>query len=718
MRRISCVAVCAFVLAASGDARAQFGRRRPPRVPPQVQTQAEEDGPEEPREEGAAIATGPLRARFGEGRAEALLRSGNSEDVRRGIARAAATGTPEAIALLVAQADQPSDELTIIDLVRALAPFAHDEAARAKLVSLLDASARPVHQAHEGRASSGASFAAHVDFARRIAARALVASREPKALEAVFAAAHEGGPGQENALRALASDPSATSDAPLAPPTSAAAARALAQSGDLRALDALLAKAQGPGTKTHGAVADATTRAACLVALGQLGDDRVRPIAIASFADRDGEVRAAAGEALVAIDAPERFLAVAQLLSSPDTVDAGVRLAWRAQDAAVVKALAARFAATTDRDVRARIVAALGRGVATDEGLKVLASVAGDPRLGGDAVQAIARSPNTRAMATLEGLARVPAVRRLAVRGYVLRALTRGERSGAIDDVVDALRASRDSADRALATFARVALGQASADGALDDRDAAVRRAAAMGALAAWDGRKLPAADALLRRWEKEPNDATRAVLAIGLLDSDPRALVPSLALEARATAGGADAPLAAAALAARKGDVLQPKIDGLLAASDPTLRAHVARGLGASEEPNATGRLAEASRYEAEPLVRLAEIEALAKRAPAPSRDAMLEIAARLDPEARIREIAARALAGQGPPARWPVREVAWLRVATDAGVAPAQPIVGSYVTSEGVAIPIAFDADGYALVAGVPPGDGRVVLSPVVPK
>jgi hypothetical protein len=42
---------------------------------------------------------------------------------------------------------------------------------------------------------------------------------------------------------------------------------------------------------------------------------------------------------------------------------------------------------------------------------------------------------------------------------------------------------------------------------------------------------------------------------------------------------------------------------------------------------------------------------------------------------------------------------------------------MLASYVTAEGVAIPIAFDADGYALVPGIPPGDGRLVLAPVVP-
>jgi hypothetical protein len=708
IRRVS-LALAAFLLA-SPDANAQFGRRRPPHVQLQAQVQQADDDEEQPQRPSQENAIVPLRSRFGRDRAEALLRGGTSEDVRRGIARAAATGTPEAVALLVAQAEQPNDELTIIDLARALAPFAKEEGPRLKLVSLLDATARPSHLRGEHAAAASASFTAHVDFARRIAARALVASRDPKALDAVYAASREGGPGQENALRAIASDPSAITDAPIVPPTSAAAVRALAESGDLRVLDTLLVKAQAP--------ADASTRAAAMLALGQLGDGRVRPIAIASFADRDGEVRAAAGEALVLLDALERFAAVTHLLSTPDTIDAGIRLAHRAQDASVVKALAACFSATTDRDLRLRIIAALGRGVATDEGLKVLASVAMDPRVGGDAVQAIARSPNTNAMATLERIAATRSLRRLAVRGYVLRALVRGEHSGKLDDVIDELHKSNDGADRALATFARVALGHDGPADALGDRDPAVRRAAAMGTLARWNGSELPAAETLLRHWDRETDEPTRAVLGIGLLDRDRQALVPTLGLEARVEAGGADAPLAAAAMAARKSDALKDKIDSLLASTDPVMRAHVARGLGASEEPSATGKLAEASRYEAEPLVRLAEIEALGRRAPAPSRNDMLAIAAKLDPEARIRDVAARALSGAAPPAPWPVREVAWLRVATDSGAPPSRPIVAAYVTSEGVAIPIAFDADGYALVAGVPPGDGRVVLSPVVPK
>ncbi len=709
-----------LVMLAPSVALAQTRHMRTRTFTPQEDDE-EEEAPEPVVDESQIT---PLRSHFGADHAEVLLRGADSAEVRQGIVRAAATGTPEAVALIVAQANQSNnDDLTLIDLARALAPFAKEEAPRTRLIAMLSAVARPVRpSAQRGREEgsmgrvltslTSASSAARVDFARQIAMRALVASHDPKGLDAVFTAAKESGTTQQNAQRALASDPSASVATPLTPPTAAGAARALAQTGNLRALDALLSKAQG--------TVDATTRAACLIALGQLGDGRARTVAIASFADADPHVRAAAGESLVLLDAPERFHAVATLLASPDTAAVGIRLAHQAQDTDVVKALAARLAVISEPATRADIVAALGRGIGTDEGLKLLVSVAADPRLGGDAVQAIARSPNVGAMGALERISRERSapLRRLAVRGYVLRSLLRGERSNAIDGVIAALAASRDATDRAVATFAGVALGRALASASLDDRDAAIRRAAAMGTLAGYDARALPARDELLSRLARETDDATRAVLAIGLLGGDPHALVPTFTLLQRVEAGGADAALSATALAARKGDSLKDKIDALAESTDPVMRAHVARGLGASEEPSATGRLAEAARYEAEPLVRLAQITALASRSVAPIRTEMLSVTARFDPEARIRDVATRALASATPPAPWPVHEVAWLRVATEAGQPPGEVMLASYVTSEGVAIPIAFDADGYALVAGIPPGDGRLILAPTLPS
>src|SRR5215470_15540085 len=85
---------------------------------------------------------------------------------------------------------------------------------------------------------------------------------------------------------------------------------------------------------------------------------------------------------------------------------------------------------------------------------------------------------------------------------------------------------------------------------------------------------------ALLVQRASERDDATRTVLAVGLLDGDPEGKVSTSALVDRAESGEADAPLAAMALARRGDEAHESKVDALLQAHDPVLRAHVARGL------------------------------------------------------------------------------------------------------------------------------------------
>jgi hypothetical protein len=38
-------------------------------------------------------------------------------------------------------------------------------------------------------------------------------------------------------------------------------------------------------------------------------------------------------------------------------------------------------------------------------------------------------------------------------------------------------------------------------------------------------------------------------------------------------------------------------------------------------------------------------------------------------------------------------------------------------FVRADGLSVPIVFDDDGYAIVPGAPPGEGRVVLAPRLP-
>src|SRR5205085_672313 len=104
------------------------------------------------------------------------------------------------------------------------------------------------------------------------------------------------------------------------------------------------------------------------------------------------------------------------------------------------------------------------------------------------------------------------------------RALVRGERIGSSDEVVGRLAASRTPTERALGVLARVALGDADAESFLEDKDARVRRAAAMGAMARPATSSQPgqngtrAERAFLARLAKEDDAITRQVLAVGLL--------------------------------------------------------------------------------------------------------------------------------------------------------------------------------------------------------
>src|SRR5262249_9941850 len=149
---------------------------------------------------------------------------------------------------------------------------------------------------------------------------------------------------------------------------------------------------------------------------------------------------------------------------------------------------------------------------------------------------------------------------------------------------------------------------------ALGDRAPEVRCAAALASLASRDAH---ARRALLAQLAKEPDPRAQQALAAGLGDGDAEAQVPTLPLLDRAGAGGAGGARAAMAFARRAGDgdAEAAKVDALLAARDPVLRAHVARGLGASASPSATGRLASAYAYEADATVRRALVSALAAR-------------------------------------------------------------------------------------------------------
>ena len=665
-----------------------------------------------------------VRAHVGTDYVARLLRSSDPDERIRGIQRAASIGTAETIALLVQATESSpavrSDSRALVELARGLARFADQERTRAALLLIVNAGnpglAGRLPQA--GRANDALSLeegdpVARAELARQIAAIALARSGTDRALEQLYGVARGGGSGQTAAILALMlqppRDPGFYGTAGTTMPVNVV--RMLGQLGDLRALEVLHA-----ATRTS----EVTVRGAAIVSLAELGDERAIGLARAAIAESDARLRAAAGEAFVLLAAPERFKAVAALIADEATASIGVRLAERVHNTDITKLLAARAVDHPDRELRASSIRALGRSPEAGAATALVAPpLVADPQLGYFAALALARSPAPNAMQLVTTLAAAKATAGLGVRAYIVRALVRGERSDAGDDILTRLVASKDGRERALGSFGRVALGAISAASVLADPDPRVRRSAAMASLAHPTS---AASRALLEHLAAERDDATRQVLAVGLLGGDPDGLLTTTWLVDRAESGGSDAALSAYALTRRAEEANERKVGQLLASKDAVLRAHAARGLAYATLPDASGRLASAYAYETDVTVRRAIIGAMIARvndATAPARRSTLEVASSIDPDGPIRQ-AARVGQGGSPSRLGPAIavETAWLRVTLDGGAAPGEVYVGSVVRADGVAVPMAFDDDGYAIVPGLPPGESRLVLAPRLPS
>jgi HEAT repeat protein len=690
MKARTFVLVSAFALGAAAQPR-----KKPPPPPP---------------------APTNLRAHVGIDHVTRLLRSGDPEERIRGVRLASSLGSVEAVSALADAIERdPSgrmkaDPRALVVLARALARFADQERARTALVaiaSVASAAAAP-RLPTAARADDEADMLGRADLARQTAALALARYGGDRGLEALYGVARGGGSGQTAALHALAAYPPraagffGTTGAAMP----IAVVKALGELGDLRALDVL-----------HGAArsSDVALRAAAIVALAELGDQRAKDLARSAIAESDVRLRAASGEAFVLLGAPERFRATAAIIEDEPTAAIGLRLAERVHSAEITKLVAARARIHPDPELRSAAVRALGRSP-DREAAKALTApeLLGDGELAYEAMLALARSPAPNAGALIDAIFSTR-LASLAARAYVVRALVRGERSSRADDSLVRLSKSAIPKERALGVFGRIALGDANAGDFLADPDPRVRRAAA----SAWLARRRHP-ERLLERLAKEKDAPTRELLGAALLAGDPDGLIKTSMLVDRSESAGGDAPLAAFALGRRAEPSTEGRIAPLLASHDPLLRAHVARGLSTAPLASATGRLAEAYAFEVDPEVRRAIVLGLAGRpfdAASPSFKETLAVAAELDPDARVRRLAARALAGVTDPLGEPVRtEVAWLRLKGDE--AALDPVRGAVVGSEGIAFPAVFDEEGHALVVGLPPGEARLVLAPRFPK
>ncbi len=668
-------------------------------------------------------STRSLLQRFGVDAARRLLHGGDSADAAsvraealRGIDRALGLGTPERIGLLVQLLTDTrglarADTTVLLATTRALAPFAREHAvARALADAVLNVPG--LHPPARSGPASDASLRvrdpdrrARLELARDTAALALAEAREEQATDVLLAAARRAGPGQAAATRALAAfPPEAFSAPPVVTPEALALAGAL---DDWRAADMAVEATRS---------IDRAVRTAALRALGSLGDPRAVAVAEAALedAESDPRLREAATRALVLLGAKSAAKAVQRLLEDDRTAEAGAELSRLVGGDEVTGALAARVRVSSDGRLRHAAIVALGFQ-SDPQALALLSDLLADPLLCGDAAEAIARSKVPAAWETIARALGQPSTRRMGARMAALRGRVTGGTPESVRRALGALAVGTEPGDRAVASAALVLLGTPLPGSSLGDPDVRVRRAVAT----ALEPTSPAYAAAMEARLQVEDDDATRRVLARQLALAGPgRATATSTTeLVERLRAGDIDAPMAALELARHYDDADRAAAETALGSPNPLVRSHTARGLGESSRPWAVGLLANAYLTEVDPGTRRAITLALASRvsdASAPLRADTLERAAHFDPEASIRTIAARASEGLPPPELPRSGEVVWLRVMTASGAAPpAPPIRGVLVRADGLAIPVVFDEEGYALVPSGP-GPARLVLAP----
>jgi HEAT repeat protein len=654
-----------------------------------------------------------LNDHFGFPVAKRLLESADPNARLRGIARAVAVGAPEAVEKLRAMGENAAsgrnDSREAIALVRALANFSDQAAVRVVLAKFVDAPSLsggfPV-LGRGGALNDDTDSSMRFELARETAARVLARSGQTIELTDALSGKH-GAAAVEAARNALSSVPLPPSFAlPNAAFSRVSAIELMGEIGDTRAEAALRISAQSKET---------AVRAAAIEALAQLTDDSSLSIARDALADKSPRVRVAGAHALAVLGSPERFKAVKALIDDDVTVDSGIELAEETQNADITKSLAQRLATSSSTDQKRNIIAALGRADSIDA-LKVLAAFVKDDDVGSDAARALAASPNADAIRIIEKMIADKSLLKLGVRAYVVRRAERNETSSIADAAIEALSKSKDADDRALGIFAQLISGHGNLEEALADKDARVRRAAELATLDPQyhDHRKI-----MLDRLPNEKDDGVRQLAFIALLDRDARGRVPTLELVDRATSGGVDAPLATLTRATRKTENADEGVSSALTANDPTIRAHAALGLGSSAAPDATGMLAAAYAYEADASVRRAIILAMTGALPldSVSRLSTLRLAANLDPDRPTRMIAARALQSLAPlsPSR---TQIAWIHLNVEKDGKMPSGMLGAVLRSDGIAVPVAFDDDGFALVPGMPLGPARLVLAPRLPS
>ena len=336
----------------------------------------------------------------------------------------------------------------------------------------------------EDRSPIGGSDAERFELARGLAAMTLATSHEPEASTLLDSAREGAGTAGRAATAALRAYPPQRAHDDAAGSDEARLALA-ATTGDLRGLDALTRPPLAPPVSTTDEQhrPGEAARARLLETLATLGDTRALPLARATRHDESARVRLAAARVLAAFGDPEADAACADLVKDDATLKDGIELARavgrRSASAAtdrgarldLLKAIAARLAASSDVDLRRACLDALG-GFATPEAVAAIAPFLADPALAVDAAEALARAPRSEAMTALLAFAGASSAegKRLALRAATMRHALGDDTSDAeatarsFADLASALAGGRSAEDRAVARAYLVVLGRLRAE--------------------------------------------------------------------------------------------------------------------------------------------------------------------------------------------------------------------------------------------------------------
>ena len=634
-----------------------------------------------------------LRDRIGVSSAERALREGPAAERERAITRLGAIATPRSLELLVkalegnGPAQSPRERLLA---VRGLS--AHADSARVRDCLM--------------RVMTGISATAEradplLELLRDTAAQALARSNDPASMAVLARALRQPGTVAKAARSALVANP---------PPNIAALVRAhgaptielvrvLGELGDQRATWPLREIVERGSREL---------RAEAAVALARLGS--LEPVGLARKWREESTdpllLLAGLEISTLAHDTSAAPLLVS-LLGRAETRERALALAGQWDDTEVDRALSQQASRAELSELPA-LLAALGHAPKHD-GAAVLERLARAPASSPLAFSILLRAPGDPARSALQRLLADPALKRAAARAATLRQLVLGDSLSGLLATLDSLVHSKSSADRSVGAFGLASLDQDAARELVWSSDPVVAEAAARAA--PFVGAGVAAADRLVR----ERPGRLRFQLALSLIDRRARSRVPTKLLLELFDEGSVASPLAAFALAERDSTDLRGRLIEQLASPDALLRAQVALGFGASEEPDALGVLEAAYRFELDPKVRHALVQALARR-PHEVRKRTLALAAALDPDPATRTLARLSL--RGSRAAETVQGTGTVLAVLDRTDGAGR---GAVVTVPGgLALPVLADPDGIIALGGLPAGPValRVALLPVADK